>query len=76
MRSLSNCELGAVIGGDPVVDFLRVIQITTEMGGNIYDSLSEGTQVAIGGTIDAALANAGMKEPEDAVVQDTRGSEE
>ncbi len=75
MRTLNAVELDAVSGGNPVVDFLRIIQITGEIGGDIYSSLSQDMQSAIGGTIDAALANAGVKEPEDVPAQDVSGVE-
>ncbi len=73
MRTLNAVELDAVSGGNPVVDFFRVVEASRQIGQEIYESLSGDTINVIGGTIDAALANAGMKEPEDVVAQDASG---
>lgn len=75
MRTLNVVEMEAVSGGDPLNDAIVIFDRAWEVGGDIYKSLTVETQNLIGGTIDAALVNTGIKEfPEDVPVQETDGT--
>lgn len=77
MRALEINELACVTGGDDYAEAIgEAFRVGSEIGEFIYDNMSADLQTTIGGTVDAILSNAGMKEPEDVPIQNTEGTQQ
>lgn len=65
MRELTMEEIGHVSGGNTVLNLITAFKYGWAVGTAYYNSLSTEEQDAIGGSIDAALDNFGIKDAED-----------